>query len=129
MELFIFFLIAALGGFWWVNSVMKKRAEDLRQNEVKKDEPESPYKVEAPVVPDLPVTPVQAEPAVVKPVEVEPAVVTPVEVEPTPVVAKTKPATEKKPAARRKPAQPKVKADKTKPETKKGQGRKNKSQS
>jgi hypothetical protein len=48
MELFIFFAIAALGGFWWVNHVMKKKTDALFQQELKKDEPQVPYKVEAP---------------------------------------------------------------------------------
>jgi hypothetical protein len=103
MELFIFFAIAALGGFWWVNHVMKKKTDALFQPELKKDETQVPYKVEPLEVPVA-----TAEPIVTKEVAVEP----PTEVvttEVAPVVEKpkkprksaAKKPTEKKPAAKK----------------------------
>lgn len=48
MELFIVFLLAGIGGAFWLNHVLKKRAEE--QANSKTDEP-VPYKVETPAEP------------------------------------------------------------------------------
>lgn len=47
MELLLFFMIAAVGGFWWINHTMKQNAERKANEQAKLAE----YKVEpAPVV-------------------------------------------------------------------------------
>lgn len=85
MELFIFFIIAALGGFWYINHVLKTK----NQKPSTEVEPQAPYKVE-PVTEVKNSTPEEFPKAEVK---VEPVV----EAKPKAV----------KPKAPRKPRQPK----------------------
>lgn len=45
MELFLFFLIVAVGGFWYYNHLLNKRAREQAESQSSK---EAPYKVEEP---------------------------------------------------------------------------------
>lgn len=45
MELLLFFLIAAVGGVWWLNHTMNKKARE--EAKAKLDEAEAPYKVDS----------------------------------------------------------------------------------
>jgi len=47
MELFLFFLIVAVGGMWWLNYNMNKKARAEEQSRLDKQEAEAPYKVDA----------------------------------------------------------------------------------
>lgn len=46
MELLLLFLIAAVGGMWWLNHVMNKKALDEAKENLEKQEAEAPYKVD-----------------------------------------------------------------------------------
>lgn len=46
MELLLLFLIAAVGGVWWLNHVMNKKAQDEAKANLEKQEAEAPYKVD-----------------------------------------------------------------------------------
>ncbi len=95
MEIFVLLMVGAIGGFWWLNYVMKKNAE-------KANETAAPYKVEpTPVVTQettLPSAPVEQKPA--EPVAVVETKV--VQIEASPVKKPRKPKTTKAPV--KKPA-------------------------
>ena len=46
MELLLLFLIAAVGGVWWLNYVMNKKAREEAKADLEKQEAEAPYKVD-----------------------------------------------------------------------------------
>lgn len=88
MEIFVVLMIGAIGGFWWLNHIMKKNAE-------KANEASAPYKVEpvAPVQPESAPAPVvevkQPEPVAVVETKVEPVEAKPAKKSRAPRATKT----------------------------------------
>ena len=95
MELLLFFMIVAVGGIWWINHTMNKKAREEAEAQLRKEK-EAPYKVEevvaAPSALDTPATVVKPEPVVE--VQVQPTQVA----EPVPAAPAKKP---RKPAAKK----------------------------
>ena len=69
MELFVFFMIAAIGGFWWLNHVTNKRAREQAEAQVTAEK-SAPYKVETKVEPAVEAAP-QPAPVTEPPVTAE----------------------------------------------------------
>lgn len=88
MELFLFFLIVAVGGVWWLNHTMKKKADADAAASLSTQESQAPYKV---------------DPVPEKIIEIEkPAMPVVAEEKPKKRVAKPKTTPSKKPTARKK---------------------------
>ena len=97
MELLILFMIAAVGFFWWANSIMKRKSEKLAAENATDV---APYKIESPV------TQPETKPVVEesKPVTVE----VPVATQPVPVVTEVAQPETKKEVTVKKPRKPAV---------------------
>lgn len=95
MELLLLFLIAAVGGVWWLNYVMSKKAHAEEKAKAEKQEAEAPYKL------DIPEEKIVVTPSVQQAMEqtaVQPILPSKVDIEEKPVKKPRKTAASKKPA-------------------------------
>ena len=98
MELFLFFLIVAVGGVWWLNHTMKKKADADAAASLSTQESQAPYKVDP-----VPEKIIEIEkPAMPVVAEEKPAMPVVAEEKPKKRVAKPKTTPSKKPTARKK---------------------------
>lgn len=94
MELLLLFLIAAVGGVWWLNYVMSKKAY-AEKAKAEKQEAEAPYKLD---IPEEKIVVTSAVQQAMEQTAVQPILPSKVDIEEKPVKKPRKTAASKKPA-------------------------------